>query len=60
MQTHVVHQQKRSIPWATLILAALLVAATALGVQSVLRDRGTTVTPRSPRSTRARAFRRPG
>jgi hypothetical protein len=45
MQTQVVHQEKRSTPWATLILAALLVAATALGVQWVLQDRGTTVGP---------------
>jgi hypothetical protein len=45
MQTQVVHQRKQSLPWIPMIVAALLVAATAFGVQSALRDRGTTVGP---------------
>jgi hypothetical protein len=45
MQTHVVHQRKQSLPWIPMIVAALLVAATAFGVQSALRGRGTTIGP---------------
>jgi hypothetical protein len=45
MQAQVVHQRKQSIPWFLIIVAALLVAATTLGVQSALRDRGSTVAP---------------
>jgi hypothetical protein len=45
MQAQVVHQRKQNLPWIPMIVAALLVAATALGVQSALRDRGTTVGP---------------
>jgi hypothetical protein len=45
MQAQVVHQRKQGLPWIPMIVAALLVAATALGVQAALRDRGTTVGP---------------
>jgi hypothetical protein len=45
MQAQVVHQRKQNLPWIPMIVAALVVAATALGVQSALRDRGTTVGP---------------
>jgi hypothetical protein len=45
MQTQVVHQRKQELPWIPILVAGLLVAATAAGVQVALRDRGTTVTP---------------
>jgi negative regulator of sigma E activity len=45
MQAQVVHQRKQNLPWIPMIVAALVVAATALGVQSATRDRGTTVGP---------------
>jgi hypothetical protein len=47
MQTQVVHQRKVYLPWIPMLVAALLVAGSALGIQLALRDRGTTVTPPS-------------
>jgi len=43
MQTQVVHQPKATVPWIPALVAALLVFATAAGVQIALRDRGATV-----------------
>ena len=45
MQSQVVHQHKAYIPWIPMLVAALLVVATALSIQLALRDRGTTVAP---------------
>jgi hypothetical protein len=47
MQTQVVHQRKAYVPWIPMLVAALLVAGSALTIQLALRDRGTTVTPPS-------------
>jgi len=45
MQAQVVHHRKQTLPWIPMIVAALLVAATAIGVQAALRDRGTATVP---------------
>jgi hypothetical protein len=47
MQTAVVHQRKAYIPWIPMLVAALLVVASAFAVQLAIRDRGTTVAPPS-------------
>jgi hypothetical protein len=47
MQTAVVHQRKAYIPWIPMLVAALLVVASAFAIQLAIRDRGTTVAPPS-------------
>src|SRR5262245_21683854 len=45
MQAQVVHHRKQTLPWIPMLVAALLVAATAIGIQAALRDRGTATVP---------------
>jgi hypothetical protein len=45
MQTQVAHQRKANIPWIPMLVAALVVVATALSLQFAFRDRGSTVAP---------------
>jgi hypothetical protein len=45
MQTQVVHRRKQTLPWIPMLVAAVLVAATTLGIQAALRDRGTVTAP---------------
>jgi hypothetical protein len=45
MQAQVVHQRKQTLPWIPMLVAALLVAATAIGIQAALRDNGAVTAP---------------
>jgi hypothetical protein len=45
MQTQVAHQRKAHIPWIPILVAALVVVATALTLQFAFRDRGSRVAP---------------
>jgi hypothetical protein len=45
MQTQVAHQRKANISWIPILVAALVVVATALSLQFAFRDRGSTVAP---------------